>query len=80
MISCVSNYLQSWTLVVRGREGREGGVGNTLIQWTFLACAFCFAISDHVILSWEFSFCFFMKICVHLHEHKTKFERNYSLE
>ena len=27
---------------------------------TFLACTFCFPISDHVMPSWEFSFCFFI--------------------
>ena len=29
-------------------------------QWTSLACMFCFPISDHVMPSWEFAFCFFI--------------------
>ena len=28
-------------------------------QYTFLACTFCFPISDHVMFSWEFCFSFF---------------------
>ena len=29
-------------------------------QRTFLACTFCFPTSDHVMFSWEFSFCLFI--------------------
>ena len=39
---------------------------------TFLACTFCFPISDHVMPSWEFSFRFFVNdayICTCIRRH-----------
>ena len=41
-------------------------------QWTSLACTFCFPISDHVMPSREFSFCFFISyayICTCIRQH-----------
>ena len=29
-------------------------------EWTYLACTFCFPISDHVMFPREFSFCFYI--------------------
>ena len=44
---------------------------------TFLACMFCFPISDHMMFSTEFAFCMHV-LCTWMHEHRT-FERNKSL-
>ena len=41
-------------------------------QKTFYACTFCFPISDHVMPSWEFAFCFFISyacICTCIRRH-----------
>ena len=43
---------------------------------------FCYPISDHVIFSREFYFCFVIKYAhkgTWMHMHRTKFERNSSL-
>ena len=40
--------------------------GTLCEEQTFLACTFCFPISDHVMHSWEFSFCFFFNSYVYI--------------
>ena len=44
-------------------------------EQTSLACTFCFPISDHVMPSWEFSFCLFISyvyICTCIRRHLKK--------
>ena len=44
----------------------------SLKPWYFLACTFCFPISDHVMHSWEFAFCFchnYAYICTCIRRH-----------
>ena len=41
-------------------KNKTPGNDGLPIEKTCLACMLCFPISDHVMPSWEFAFCFFI--------------------